>query len=1149
MGIDTEGGGVKSRRCACHPESRSRLHSRFDGLDLRPAATEVAPAQPPSLNAACHGPTIDLRQQGTSALGCNDYLRQLASDAIRTLEASSTEFDTHSTRALKKPNGATARLKMLSRLVALLSLAQNIRGLQIPFALKPEPSPVLQSLTYLGQERDLSWPAGGIWSLSSRASHQLPVPLHWTRADQDLSNKDNSTDNSTDQLQWWLTSSNGSISVPALFPSQAHLDLLSAGVIAEPSIGLNEGTSRWIMDETWSYTASLEPLLHHLAGWDTFLLYSQGLDTVCDVKIGDSVLARTDNQFREWLFDTAVIREALLAEVLTNITLIFHPATTYALNESLREPHYPDQLENPDGPASSVYEYPARNFVRKTQSDFGWDWGPAYAPVGPHKPAYLVGFRNKSSATAELRTHATAKTSQIFVRSTSLEIYKTGSRNNLPPDQGADWTVNVTLDLYSTVIIDEAYLHVRVLHTPHKAELRLPRIKAGYNDGLSVSFCIPSQGEHAPELWWPTKLGNPRLYDVRFTLATSSSAKESAVWSKRTGFRTVVLNQEPVATADVDSGWGPGAYFHIEINGRRIYVQGSNLIPFDTFYPRISLEVISWHVRSALLSGQNLIRVWGGGLYQSDAFYDLCDELGILVWSETIFAVSMYPTYDDFIDNVRVEVQENVRRLNHHPSQTHWAGNNEGEQGMLAVTNSLANGTVYQRQYEYLFDEVVRETVLANSRAMSYIPSSTTHGYLSLDPYVPRYLSKREGEVYGDGEYYGYSVPQFFNTSTYSYETEYRLINEYGMHSMSSMYGLRRVLEKPEDYAFNSTVLRAHNKHSPAGGLDYPFPADDGQGQMWEGIKMYLPVPNVTEQELNAESHAPRSAASISKRESLLSHLAYLTQVLQAVYISTQTYHYRFRASLPSRNLGGVYWQLNDVWPGSTSWSSMEWGGRWNPLHYAMSRAQGRIAAYANWNADEESLSLVILSDVLDVEGNVQGVLNATWYDWSGMVLNSTSFSWSSTGIGASVVSPPLPLSEYLPTRAEPKDAWLHLVLTGDVNRSGTPLNSVRYNNEEFWSAPTSLRDAPLLDPRLTMQHLGNDRFNVSVGEASTVAPFVWLEHPEGVLGYFAQDDDEQLPSNGFWLKGGESRTVRFVRAFDDGMGTHSGFVARTLRW
>jgi beta-mannosidase len=934
-----------------------------------------------------------------------------------------------------------------------------------------------------------------------------------------------------------------------LFPSQAHLDLLSAGVTSEPSIGLNEGTSRWIIDDTWTYTASLEPLLHQLAGWDTFLLYFQGLDTVCDVMVGDTVLARTDNQFREWLFDAAVISEALLANTSPNVTLTFHPTTTYALNESLREPHYPDQLENPDGPASSVYEYPARNFIRKTQSDFGWDWGPAYAPVGPHKPAYLIGFRNSSSSEVHSQTRATGKTSHVFVKSTSLEVYKTGSRNNLPPDQGADWTLNVTLDLYSTVNVDEAYLDVEVLDTPHRTRLRLLSIKAGYNDGLWVTFELPSQGETAPELWWPAKFGNPRLYDVRFTLATPSVSSELAIWSKRTGFRTVVLNQEPVSASDIDSGWAPGAYFHIEINGRRIYVQGSNLIPLDTFYPRTSLDVISWHVRSALLSGQNLIRVWGGGLYQSDAFYDLCDELGILVWSETIFAVSMYPTYDDFERNVRVEVQENIRRLNHHPSQTHWAGNNEGEQGMLAVNGSLANGTVYQRQYEYLFDEVIREMVLANSRGMSYIPSSTTHGYLSLDPYVPRYLTREEGEVYGDGEYYGYSVPHFFNTSTYSYETEYRLINEYGMHSMSSMYGLHRVLEKEEDYAFNSTVVRAHNKHSPAGSLEYPYPADDGQGQMWEGIKMYLPVPNVTDEELTAESLSAGSAASISKRESLLSHLAYLTQVLQAVYISTQTYHYRFRASLPSRNLGGVYWQLNDVWPGSTSWSSMEWGGRWKPLHYAMSRAQGRIAAYANWNADEESLSLVVLSDVLGEEGNVQGVLNATWYDWSGRMLNSTSYAWSSTGIGAAVVSSPSPLSEYLPKGVEPRDAWLNLALTGSVKGSSTPLRPVRYHNEEFWSAPTSLRDAPLLDPRLTMQHLGNDRFNVSVGEASTVAPFAWLEHPEGVSGYFAQDDDEQLPSNGFWLKGGESRTVRFVRAFDDGRGTHSGFVARSLRW
>ncbi|CAO1622819.1 unnamed protein product [Sympodiomycopsis kandeliae] len=974
------------------------------------------------------------------------------------------------------------------------------------------------NIRYNHQELDLSNPSQGIWNLNSKGSrtHQRKLPLTWTNSSQDLSGDHTPTESTIEgSLEWTLRNANESIVVPALFPSHAHLDLIRAGVIPDPAIGLNEGSLRWVLEDTWTYTASLKPFFSEIQNWDSFLLYFQGLDTITNVSLGGKQIGYTDNQFRRWTFDnvTTILKD-LPNRKDQNLTLTFQPATVYAERESHKEPHYPSQFESPNGPASSIFTYPFRNFIRKTQSDFSWDWQGAFVPAGPFRPAYLVGFKSEDKGGDDKKRDssqaATGKTDSIFVHETSIDISKKGSFNNLPPDQSANWVVNITLDMYAHRDIDENELHIEIRDSSIKHTIDLSKsIRKGFNEGLHASFEVPDK---QVKRWWPRPFGAQNLYWFDLTL------NKQAKWSKRSGFRTMVVNQERVSAKDIAAGWAPGNHFHLEVNGERIYVQGSNLIPLDTFYPRVSFDNLNWNIDSALLTGQQLVRVWGGGIYQSDAFYDICDEKGLLAWSEAIFSVSLYPTYEEFLNNVRVEVKENVRRLNHHPANALWAGNNEGEGYIESARSALANGSVYEAQYARLFDQVILEEVRRNTRSLSYIPSSTTNGYTSLDPYVARYKNATPGEVYGDGEYYGYDAEQFWNTSMYTYQTPFRLVNEYGFHSMSSIHGLDRVLLQESDYDFNGTIVRNHNKHSPPPSPQaYPWPADDGQYEITAAIDTWLPRPQAK----------PGSRKHISQ-------WTYSSQLMSAWYISVQTLEYRFRSSLPQRNLGGIYWQLNDIWPGATSWASIEYGGRWKMLLYLIARSQHRIAAYARWNVDKKSVALTVTSDLL--QDNVKGTLNATWYDFKGIQLNHSSYDWKIDGINATVLDSGT-ISKFTSNNA----SWVHLQVE-------TTQHGKQYYNEDFFAAPGVLAQASLANPRIDLKtdsiSGSKVKIQVSAQKNSSVAPWVQLDHPEGVLGYFASDRD-QRPSNGFWLRPGETRNMHFVTTH--GQPVKEGYTVRSL--
>jgi beta-mannosidase len=285
------------------------------------------------------------------------------------------------------------------------------------------------------------------------------------------------------------------------------------------------------------------------------------------------------------------------------------------------------------------------------------------------------------------------KSSGLYSLNTAIDIYRQGQFNNFIPDQSQPWIFNASLDFLGTL---PACSTMRVSITDSQ-------------DAGSVLFSGPLQNvtssnmtttgtividANAPKLWWPTSLGDQNLYIISVEVVDCSSKKSILVSTKRSGFRTIVLNTANVTESQIALGVTPGSNWHFEINGHEIYVKGSNLVPPDAFWPRVTPERMTLLFGSVMAQGQNMLRVWSSGAYLPDWIYDMADELGLLLWSEFEFSDTLYPDDDAFKESVTGEVTYNVRRLNHHPSLACWIGGNEFENLLLPIAEGARPGNV-----------------------------------------------------------------------------------------------------------------------------------------------------------------------------------------------------------------------------------------------------------------------------------------------------------------------------------------------------------------------------------------------------------------------------------------------------------------------
>ena len=675
---------------------------------------------------------------------------------------------------------------------------------------------------------------------------------------------------------------------PATVPGVVHTDLLQNKIIEDPFFRLNERGLQWIDKEDWVYETCFT-LAADMMRKENMELVFEGLDTYADVYLNDECILKADNMFRCW---SIPVRQYIREE--NNILKVYF--------------HSPVKIDVPKWDALP-YQYPASNdqsengglfnkkisiFARKAGYHYGWDWGPRLVTSGIWRPVYIRAW-------SDLRIN------DVFIEQKEVGAGRAVIAGHVELD--ADKDMNGVL----VTITDEAT--GRVLGE-WQADL-----KRGTNR-VTVDFVL-----HKPKLWWSNGLGEPFLYRFRTDIIAGGELLASK--TERVGIRSLKVVHQP----DKD-----GHTFYIELNGRPVFAKGANYIPSDNFLPRVTPENYKRTILDAAGVNMNMLRVWGGGIYENDVFYDLCDEHGIMIWQDFMFACSMYPAEGALLDNIHQEAVDNVKRLRNHACIALWCGNNECQDAWLGwgwkceierQNKEYADKiwAQYRQQYHVTLPGVVRE----------YAPGTF---YWPSSPFA------FEGEMSGttDGDRHYWSV-WHGKAPISDYDSEKsRFFSEYGFQSFPEFESVKRYAPYPEDWDIRSEVMMSHQR----GG-------DHANGL----IETYL---------LN-EYKKPRDFRAF----------LYMNHVLQGDAIKTAIESHR--RQMPY-NMGTLFWQHNDCWP-VASWASRDYYGRWKAQHYYTRKVYDDILISPVVEGDD--LKVYAVSDRLE---NTSGRLQLQVCQFDGTVVH-----------------------------------------------------------------------------------------------------------------------------------------------------------------
>ncbi|WP_369216791.1 glycoside hydrolase family 2 protein [Streptomyces flavofungini] len=548
-------------------------------------------------------------------------------------------------------------------------------------------------------------------------------------------------------------------------------------------------------------------------------LVFEGLDTAADITLGGERIGRTRNMHRTYRFDVTRRLAAVAPGAGTPLSVRFTSAYTEA-----------EAVRTALGERPNSYPEPFQ-FIRKMACSFGWDWGPTLVTAGIWRPVRLEHW--STARLAEVRPVVTVDgtTGRAEFR---VDVERTGGGPLTARARIGHRTATVTFEGTSTTLAVE----------------------------------VPDAG-----LWWPRGYGEQPLYDAEVELIGAAGAPLDR-WERRIGFRTVALD-----TAADEHGTG----FTLVVNGERIFARGVNWIPDDVFPSRITPERYRTRLTQAADAGVDLVRVWGGGIYEAREFYDVCDELGLMVWQDFLFACAAYPEEQPLRSEIEAEARDNVARLMPHPSLVLWNGNNENLWGFCdwEWEERLDGDSWGEGYYLGLLPRVVAET----DPTRPYWAGSPWSGSWDHHPNDPAHGTAHSWEVWNRTDYTGYleSVPRF--------------VAEFGWQAPPALATFRRALPGEELRPDSAGVLH-HQK------------AEDGNGKLERGLAHHFAVP-----------------ADFDRWH-------YLTQVNQARAVATGIEHWR---SHWPRCAGTVVWQLNDCWP-VTSWAAIDGDGRLKPLHHELRR-------------------------------------------------------------------------------------------------------------------------------------------------------------------------------------------------------------------
>ncbi|WP_430809914.1 MULTISPECIES: beta-mannosidase [unclassified Carboxylicivirga] len=669
----------------------------------------------------------------------------------------------------------------------------------------------------------------------------------------------------------------------ASVPGCVHTDLLSHDLIEDPFYRLNEHDLQWIDKKDWEYKTTFT-LDQSTLDKDQIELHFAGLDTYADVYLNGELILKADNMFRGW---TKTVKQ-LLKVGDNNLRILFHSPIKMGLEIY---DNYPYVVQSSANDLAKIGKVPGEKWVsphvRKAPYHFGWDWGPRLVTSGIWEPITLKAWN-----TAQITSIHTQQKTLNDEQAKLSAVFEIEALN--------EETASLTVRIDGETLANE--------------EVQLKKGRHTY----PVDFQIDQ-----PKRWWTNGLGEAHLYTLKGELKTKAGTE---TFGHQLGLRTIELVREDDEV---------GRSFYFKLNGQPVFMKGANYIPNDVFLDRVTPEKYEHIIKSAVDCNFNMLRVWGGGIYEKEIFYDLCDQYGILVWQDFMFACNMYPGDDAFLESVKHEAEYNVRRLRNHPSIALWCGNNE----ILAAwfgwgwkedneKKQPEGAKAMWQAYKDIFLDILPKAVAAHDPAKQYWASSPQAGDTIR-------TNKIDGDEH-DWRIWFQDVPFI----TY-HDGAARFVSEYGFQSFPELKTVKKYTT-PEDYNINSEVMKSHQRSFIGNGA----------------IKRYM----------DNYYRNPKDFESF----------LYVGLLLQAEGIRTGIEGHRI--NMPT-TMGSLYWQLNDVWP-AASWSSIDYYGNWKALQYYTRKAFAPLIAVPDTKTDD-----LLIYTVSDQFEDQKGQLELEILDFNGKQL------------------------------------------------------------------------------------------------------------------------------------------------------------------
>ncbi len=711
--------------------------------------------------------------------------------------------------------------------------------------------------------------------------------------------------------KWQFKSRKDQDWLEAYVPGTLYTDLLRLGKMKDPFYGENEEEVKALSELDYEYKRSFE-VSEALLTQDKIVLECKGIDTIAEIFINKQSVGKTQNMHRTYEFDVKGILEVGINE----IHIIIDSPLQYIKQK--------DEEKSLWGVSSTV---PGYQHIRKAHCAFGWDWGPQLPDMGIFREIAIKAYSEARLTDLYVKQQHSADGVRLGIE---VEIEKLTSKELLVECQISDAKGQM------------------VAHTYEAA-----------NDLTAFNINIES-----PELWWPNGYGKQPLYEVKVILKNED--KECDVLRKRIGLRTLRIKKEK-------DQWGEG--FCFEINGLSIFALGANYIPEDNLMGRNTLERTRRILETCIRSNFNCIRVWGGAYYAEDYFYDLCDELGLIVWQDFMFACAVYNLTEDFKDNIMAEFEDNIRRLRNHASLGLWCGNNEMESAWCYW--GLPEDQKLRLDYLKMFEEILPEMVRKFDPQRFYWPSSPSSGGGFFEP-----SAQDKGDAHYWDVWHGKKPFEDFENQYF------RFASEYGFQSFPSMKTIRTFAEE-KDFNIYSPVMEQHQKCIDNG---------HGNATIMYYMAQYYPYPKNFEMTL------------------------YASQILQGDCLKVAIEHWRRNRG---RCMGSTYWQLNDCWP-VASWATIDYFGRWKASQYYVKRAYAPVLISAK--AEEGGCSLYITNDTLEV---FKGEVSCQIVHQTKGVLHEEVFGVTAESLSVRHMIT-IPYQQYITNRSDERNIYIVYKLYSD---------------------------------------------------------------------------------------------------------------------